>query len=363
MMLELQISHRFDGFALDIGFTAPSGVTALFGRSGSGKTTLVNAMAGLLRPQSGRITLDGEVLFDAQARIHIPPHKRRIGYVFQDARLFDHMSVQANLDYGARFAPRGVQGPDPKRIIELLGLESLLTRRPGALSGGEKQRVAIGRAMLSKPRLLVMDEPLAALDEARKTEILTYLERLRDEIGLPMIYVSHAVSEVARLATSIVLIENGRLRKSGPAAQLLADPQTAPAFGLRDAGAMIEARIGGHETDGLTRLETQAGPIWLPALQGASGTKLRLRILARDVMIATQRPEGISALNVLPCTITELRAGDGPGALIQLAVGDDHILARVTQRSVQQLGLAPGRRVFAVLKAVSVARAAVGEAA
>lgn len=358
-MLEIALRHRFAGFDLDVAFQAPPGLTALFGRSGSGKTTIVNAVAGLLRPDQGRIVADGAVLLDTGAGVFVPPHRRRVGYVFQDARLFPHLTVRQNLMYGRWFAPRG-PGADLAQIVEMLGIGPLLGRRPGALSGGERQRVALGRAILSNPRLLLMDEPLAALDEARKAEILPYLERLRDELRLPVLYVSHSAAEVARLATTVVLIGAGRVQASGPAGAILSDPAMAPAFGLREAGAILTARIAAQEGDGLTRLDTGAGPLWLPRVAGGPGTPVRLRILAQDVLLATVRPEGISALNILSVTVREIRSGDGPGALVALSAGDDVILARITRRSAERLQLTQGQSIHAVLKAVAVAPGDVG---
>ncbi|MBL9056183.1 MAG: molybdenum ABC transporter ATP-binding protein [Rhodobacteraceae bacterium] len=362
MTLSVTLRHRLAGLTLDVAFQAPPGVTALFGRSGAGKTTVVNAVAGLLRPDAGRIVAGDVVLLDTAARINLPPHRRSVGYVFQDARLFPHLTVRQNLLYGRWVAPRG-PGPALERIVDLLGLGALLSRHPGALSGGERSRVALGRAILSNPRILLMDEPLAALDEARKAEILPYLERLRDEVALPILYVRHSRAEVARLATTLVLIEAGRVTAAGPAATLLADPAAAPALGLREAGAILTARVAAQEPDGLTRLETAAGPLWLPRVAAAPGTTLRLRILAQDVMLATTRPEGISALNILPAIVQELRLGDGPGALVQLDAGGERLLARITRRSAAALNLAPRRPVFAVLKAVSVAQENVGSGA
>ena len=361
MTLSVTLRHAFAGFALDVAFDAPPGLTALFGRSGSGKTTIVNAVAGLLRPDHARIVADGVVLADTGARLHLPPHRRRIGYVFQEGRLFPHLTVRQNLLYGRWFAPPAT-GPDLSHITDLLGIGALLERRPSALSGGEKARVALGRAILSNPRLLLMDEPLASLDEARKAEILPYLERLRDETRLPILYVSHSAAEVARLANTLVLIEAGRVIRAGPAAQLLSDPATASAFGLRDAGAVLTLRIEAQEGDGLTRLAGPTGPMWLPRVDAPPGTPLRVRILAQDVMLALTRPVGVSALNILPATVRQVRIGDGPGALVQLALGDALILARITRRSAETLNLTPGLAVHAVIKAVSVAPQDIGDA-
>lgn len=361
MTLQIALQHRFDGFALDLAFEAPAGVTALFGRSGSGKTTVINAVAGLLQPAMGRITVDGATLLDTGQGVNLPPHRRRIGYVFQDARLFPHLTVRQNLLYGRWFAPRG-DGIALDRLVELLGIGPLLARRPGALSGGEKQRVAIGRALLSNPRLMALDEPLAALDEARKAEILPYLERLRDELRLPLLFVSHSMAEVARLANTVVLMEAGRVTAVGPTAEILSNPATAPGLGLREAGALLRAQVAAQDADGLTRLDSAAGALWLPRVAAPIGSSLRIRILAQDVILATARPTGLSALNILPAVVRDIRQGDGPGALVRLDAGGEVILARITRRSAGALALAPGKPVFAILKAVSVAQENVGPA-
>jgi molybdate transport system ATP-binding protein len=351
-MLEVAVQHRFAGMALDVEFSAPAGLTALFGQSGAGKSSVINAVAGLLRADHARVVLDGEEISA------LPVHKRRIGYVFQEARLFPHLSVQGNLLYG-RWFRRG--GLELGRVVGLLGLEALQERRPSGLSGGEKQRVAIGRALLSNPRLLLMDEPLSALDGARKAEILPYLERLRDEMGLPILYVSHALAEVARLATTVVVLEAGRLRRIGPAAKVLGDPSLAPVLGLREAGALITARLVAQEADGLSRLQTAAGPVFLPRVAATVGAELRLRIPAQDVMIALRPPEGISALNVLAVRVLAIRQGEGPGAIVTLDLGGERLLARLTRRSVAALGLAEGQAVFAVLKSVALAQGDIGQ--
>ncbi|MEP3437467.1 MAG: molybdenum ABC transporter ATP-binding protein [Hoeflea sp.] len=361
MTLSVRVSHRFGGFSLDAEFEAPAGVTALYGRSGSGKTSVVNAVAGLLHPDAGHVALDGRVLFDSDQGIFMPVHQRRLGYVFQEGRLFPHLSVRQNLAYGRWFAPAG-PGAGFDHVVGMLGIGKLLDRRPGRLSGGEKQRVAIGRALLAKPRLLLMDEPLAALDEERKAEILPYLERLRDETEIPVLYVSHSMAEVARLATTLVLVEAGRVVRAGPAADVLSDPDSVQALGIRTAGSSIHATVAAQEEDGLTRLDMSAGELFLPRVEAPVGTRLAIRIPAQDVILSRTRPEGLSALNVLPATVTAVRLGDGPGAIIQLRAGDDLLLARITRRSALALELAPGIACFAILKTVAVAQTNVGGA-
>ncbi len=361
MSLSVSIKHRFDGFALDATFVAPRGITMLYGRSGSGKTTIVNALAGLFRPDAGRIAADGHVLFDSESGIELAPQQRRVGYIFQEGRLFPHMTVRQNLKYGRWFSPEITPAADFDRIVEMLGIGDLLDRRPARLSGGEKQRVAIGRALLSNPQLVLADEPLAALDEARKEEILPYFERLRDELDIPIVYVSHAGTEVARLATTLVVLENGHVAHQGDAAELLSDPAVTP-FGAGAAGVVLQATVKAQHADGITEVTAGGVALALPQLPAAVGALVRIRIEAQDVMIATARPEGISALNILPATVAMVRRGDGPGVLVQLKVGQNLLLARITQRSADALALREDLPVFAVLKAVSVPRGAIGDA-
>ncbi len=360
MTMQVSLQHRFAGFALDVAFDVPAGVTALFGPSGSGKSSVIKALAGLMRPDRGRISVGGQVLLDTDQRICLPPHRRRIGCVFQDDRLFPHLSVRQNLLYGRWFSPdKG--GVSFEAVVDMLGIAPLLARRPQTLSGGERQRVAIGRALLSNPQILAMDEPLAALDEARKAEIMPYLEHLRDQTQIPIVYVSHSVSEITRLAGSVVVLGKGQVLKTGPVAAVFSDPNLTPWLGgVREAGSVISAKVAAQDGDGLTRLETSAGPLWLPKVDAALGASLRVRIAAQDVMIALQKPHGISALNILPATVVALRMGDGPGAMVQLRLGEDLLLARITQRSAVQLGLAVGAPVFAVLKSVAVAPGDIG---
>lgn len=368
MSLSVRLVHSFGGFRIDAAFDTASGVTALFGRSGSGKTSVINAVAGLLKPQDGFIKVGNQVLFDTARGINVPVHRRRLGYVFQDGRLFAHMSVRGNLEYGRRFASgrpvtaSGKHAAQFDQVVAMLGIRPLLDRRPAGLSGGEKQRVAIGRALLADPQLLLMDEPLAALDEARKAEILPYLERVGAATDIPIIYVSHSMAEVARLASTLVLMDQGRVVRCGPTAEVLSDPDTVPMLGVRTAGASLLARVGAQEDDGLTRLETSGGSLWLPRVEAEIGTWLSVRILAQDVILSRVPPEGLSALNILPATIMAVRLGDGPGAIVQLRSGDDILLARITRRSALALELAPGAACFAILKSVAVAQSEVGVA-
>ncbi len=363
MSIEVAVRHRLGRFAIDAAFSAGAGLTALFGRSGAGKTTLVNAVAGLLRPERGRVTVEGQVLLDTAAGRFVPPHRRRIGYVFQEGRLFPHLNVRQNLGFGRWFTGRRHRFGSFADTVELLGIGHLLERRPGGLSGGEKQRVAIGRALLASPRLLLMDEPLASLDEARKAEILPYIERLRDALGIPILYVSHSVPEIARLATTVVVLADGRVERSGPPAELMADPDLFPLMGRHEGGALLAARVVAHDPiDELTELSVSGGRLWVPEVEAPPGTQLRLRIRARDVILAREPPVGLSALNCLPATVVEIGPLDQPIVDVKLVCGGDFILARITRRSLRLLELAPGRSIHAVLKSIAVGRRDIGRA-
>lgn len=356
MTLEVTLAHRQGDFDLEVQFQTPPGVTVFFGPSGSGKTTLVNAIAGLLRPQRGRVVADGWVLVDTGAKHFLPPHRRRLGYVFQEGRLFPHLSVRQNLAYGRWFNP-GQSPGEFDRVVELLGIGHLLARRPGALSGGEKQRVAIGRALLAAPKLILADEPLAALDEARKEEILPYFERLRDEVAVPIVYVSHSSFEVARLATTVVALRHGRVVALGPPEQVLGD---VAAVGPRGAASVLSVRVVAHHADGLSELTCGAGTLWLPRVPEPPGTTLRVRIAAQEVILSRARPQGLSALNILVGTVEDIQKGRGPGALVALRIGRDRLLARVTGRSIRAMGLEPGQTCHAIVKSVAVAPEDVG---
>ena len=283
MSLSIAARQRQGAFTLDVGFESAGRLTALFGPSGSGKTSLVNLIAGLVKPQQARIAVDGRVLTDTQAGIVLPAHRRRVGYVFQDARLFPHLSVEQNLRYGRFFTPAAERYAAFEQVVELLGISHLLTRRPLSLSGGEKQRVAIGRALLASPKLMLMDEPLAALDDARKAEIIPYIERLRDETGIPIVYVSHSVAEVARLATDIVVLSHGRVAASGPAEEVLARLDLIPDAERGEGGSTVELEVLAHEDSGLTRLASKGGEWRLPHVEAMPGGRVRARGRARGV--------------------------------------------------------------------------------
>jgi molybdate transport system ATP-binding protein len=351
----VELRHALGAFRLDAAFEFGDrpGVTALFGPSGSGKSTVINAIAGLFRPEFGRVVLGGETLLDTDRGVSVPARARRVGVVFQDTRLFPHLSVKANLLYGwerasAKADPRGIDA-----VIALLALDQLLNRRPRTLSGGEKSRVALGRALLMNPRALLLDEPLAALDAARKAEILPYLDRLVRETKIPMLYVSHSLDEVVRLADRMVLIDKGRVIAQGSLFEvtqrldLIAGKELLP-------GAVLEARIAGHdEPHGLTELVLSGERLVVPRIDRPVGEAVRIRIDAPDVMLALSRPEGVSANNILPATVAAVEE-TGAHADVQLALQDARLIARITRRSLDRMGLKPGVSVFAVIKSVTV---------
>jgi molybdate transport system ATP-binding protein len=358
MTLAVDIHHRLGAFRLDAAFESSGHLTALFGPSGSGKTSLVNIIAGLIRPEEGRIAVDGRTLVDTALGKFVPKHRRRIGYVFQDARLFPHMTVRQNLAYGRFFAPRSERYSDEKMVVDLLGIGGLLERRPDGLSGGEKQRVAIGRALIASPRLILMDEPLASLDEPRKAEILPYIGRLRDETKVPIVYVSHSVAEVAQLATDVVLLVAGAVAASGPAAEVLQRLDLLPDDEIGEGGALLDMTVDRHdEKFGMSVLVSAAGEIRVPKIDARPGARVRLRIRARDVMVATEAPRGLSALNVLAGRIAGLKSGSGALVDVKIDCNGMPVLARLTRQSTHALGLRLGQEVYAVVKTVSFDRA------
>jgi len=362
-MLEVDIVVRRGAFRLEAAFASDAPIVALFGRSGSGKSTIVEAIAGLARPQSGRIVIDGRTLFDSSRGIDLTPEARRVGVVFQDALLFPHLSVRANLAYGERLTPQAERFVDRERVMALLGLAPLLERRPATLSGGEKQRVALGRTLLASPRLLLLDEPLAALDAPRKAEIMRYIELLRDELRLPMIYVSHAIEEVTRLADRLVLVSDGRSIAEGDVAEVLSRADLKPHTGRFEAGAVIDARVASHdERYGLTRLAFEGGELVVANLDALPGEPVRARIRSRDVAIALERPRAASFQNVLEATVESVGGEFGAIVDVELRVGPTPLVARLTRESVERLAIAPGAKVFALVKAIAIDRRSVGYA-
>lgn len=355
MTLLFDVKHRLGDFRLDAQLTAGEGVTALFGRSGSGKTSAIRIIAGLAKPDRGRVELDGEVLADSERRVFIPAHKRRFGYVFQEARLFPHLTVEQNLHYGRWFSGKSAEEVDSTKIIEMLGIGALLKRRPEKLSGGEKQRVAIGRALLLQPRLLLMDEPLAALDEARKAEIIPYLERLRDETKIPIIYVSHSVSEVSRLADRVVVMKDGKVDAEGAASEVLSRPAFSANLERREAGSILSGKVESFDArHGLAVVQLNRTSLQVPAKAVESGKAVRVHVPARDVMLGTVHPEGLSALNILEGRIADIAISEDGMAMVQVDCGSDIILSRITSLSVERLSLTSGSTVFAIVKSAAL---------
>ncbi len=360
-MVEVDIAIRRGDFAVELAFASNAPIVALFGRSGAGKSTVVNAIAGIARPQRGRIVVSGRTLFDSSRHIDLPPEARRVGYVFQDALLFPHMTVGANLAYGERLTPAAERFVERDRVVALLDLGRLLERRPAGLSGGERQRAAIGRALLASPRVLLMDEPLASLDAPRKAEILAYIELLRDELKLPIVYVSHALEEVTRLADHMVLIAEGRAIAQGAVADVLARAEMRPHTGRFEAGAVVEARVARHdERYGLTTLVFDGGELVVPNVDALPGEPVRARIRARDVSLALSRPAGVSIQNIFAARVVSISHEFGAIVDVSLAIGATPLLARITRKAADELGLAPGGNVHAMVKAVSIDRRSVG---
>lgn len=341
-------------FALDAAFQAPDGCVALFGPSGSGKTTIARLIAGLERPDRGVISLDDRILVDTAAGVRMPVHKRRVGLVFQEGQLLPHLSVRQNLEYGRSFAPREPQTVRFDTVVDILGIGHLLAARPATLSGGERQRVAIGRALLAAPRILVMDEPLASLDAARKLEILPFIERLRDELALPIVYVSHAVDEVARLATTVVRLAEGRVIDQGSPADVFSRIETKRDERVEVMSFLSGAVVRELPEFGMTILAHPSGEIALPGRFGHAKT-LRIAIPATGVSIATERPHGLSVRTVLQGRVSSVAEGDRASAFVAVELaGGDRIVASLTRLAIGDLGLTQGSDVYALIKAVSL---------
>jgi len=342
-------------FRLDVALDLPGGqVSALFGASGSGKTSCLRAIAGLERGARGTVSINGETWQDDARQLFVPVHQRALGYVFQDAQLFAHLNVADNLAFGMQRVPPAQRRVSLDQAVALLGIAHLMQRKPDTLSGGERQRVCIARALASSPRILLMDEPLAALDAARKAEILPYLEQLHRELAMTVLYVSHAPDEVARLADHLVLLDQGKVLASGPTAELLTRLDLPLAHGDA-AAAVLEATIVGHDAQyHLSVARFAGGELCIARQSLAMGQALRIRVQARDVSLSLQHPSGTSILNILPVRVLAL-SSDSPGqVMVQLGAGGCTLLARITEKSAQRLALAPGLAVFAQIKGVAI---------
>ncbi len=363
--MDIDIRRDFGAFALDVSFNcADEGLTALFGRSGSGKTTLVNLIAGLDKPDEGRIIVGGGTLFDSARGIDLPPEKRRLGYVFQDARLFPHYSVRGNLRYGMD-GTKGAYGFD--LVVDLLGLGAILERYPHHLSGGERQRVAIGRALLANPHLLLLDEPLASLDGARKDEIMDFIERLRDSLDISIIYVSHSMDEVIRLADDLVVLDEGRVAAVGTVEEVTSRLDLRPLTGRYEAGAVLSARLESHDdVYALSYLGFTGGRLTVSRLDLEIGAPLRVRVRARDVTLALEPPRQASVLNVFQGIVADIGDEPGPQVDVLIHIGGDAgtpLWARITRKSAHNLGLAKGTPVHALIKSVALDRSSLGRGA
>lgn len=356
-MLQVVVQKQRGEFSLEARFAAPApGITAIFGRSGCGKSTLIEMIAGLLPPDSGRIVLGDDVLVDTTRKLSLDTRHRRIGVVFQDARLFPHLSVLGNLRYGATRVPRGVATLHAHDdVVALLGLENLVNRRPHELSGGEKQRVALARALLSQPRLLLLDEPLASLDHARREEVLPYLEKIRDHFAIPMLYVSHQFEEILRLATRVVLLDAGRVVADGDLATVSREPKLRAIVGADSVGAVVAGNVENIDSSGLATLRVGDAQLTVEVDAARPGHRVQIQVLARDVIIATEIPRGLSVRNVVPARVLGITADSGRAMLVELDIGGAAtLLARITERAATELALKPDLQVWALIKAVSL---------
>jgi molybdate transport system ATP-binding protein len=343
-------------FSLKVQFESDAGLVGLFGPSGSGKTTLIHLIAGLVRPRRGRIEIDGQTLFDSGRNIDVPARQRRVGLVYQDSLLFPHLSVRQNLLFGHFFTPKAERRIPHQSVIETLGIRALLERRPGTLSGGERQRVALARALLASPRVLLMDEPLASLDFDRKLEIMGLIERLRDEYRIPIVYVSHAIEEVSRLANYVVVLRAGKVVGAGPPSYALSQMNRATHADRFEIVSLVDCQVAGFDPGfEITSLRHPAGPIFVGGRVGPDGKLVRVVIGATDVALATSRPTELSIRTILAGEVAAIRSETGALALVDIALdGGGRLAASVTRLAVSELELAPGARVYALIKAVAI---------
>jgi molybdate transport system ATP-binding protein len=344
---------------LDVAFRVePGELLALVGHSGSGKTTILRTIAGLWRPDHGKVSVAGGAWMDSGAGVNLAPHQRRVGVVFQNYALFPHMTAAQNIMAAMDHPDRAEAG----RILDLVHLDGLADRKPAQLSGGQQQRVAVARALARRPQVLLLDEPFSAVDRATRERLHAEIMALRAHLQMPVVLVTHDMNEAQLLADRMVVIDKGRVVREGTTAAVMADPAALRAMGIREVAALLPAQVSGAEEDGLTRLETATGPIFLPGIDNPPGTRLRVRIMAHEVILSRARPAGLSAQNILPGVVTRVQTGDGPGVMVHIAIGEGEIVARITRRALADLALAPGDPVHAILKAMSVARDHIAQA-
>ncbi|MFN7223472.1 MAG: molybdenum ABC transporter ATP-binding protein [Paracoccaceae bacterium] len=352
MALEVMVSAQAP-IPLEMAFRVePGELLALVGHSGSGKTTLLRTIAGLWRPQVARVSVGGTVWLDTQAGLNLPPHRRRVGVVFQNYALFPHMTAARNV-MSAMDSPDEAEA---KRLLNLVNLHGLADRKPAHLSGGQQQRVAVARALARKPDALLLDEPFSAVDRATREKLYAEIVVLRAHLAMPVVLVTHDMNEAQLLADRMVVIESGTAVRSGTTAEVMADPHALRAMGIREVASLLPAIVAEHLTDGLTRLETASGPVFLPMVDSVRGTAVRVRIMAHEVILSRAQPEGLSAQNILAGQITRIVPGHGPAVMVHIDVGGHEILARITRRAAETMGLQAGDSVHAILKTMSVAR-------
>jgi molybdate transport system ATP-binding protein len=338
---------------LDVAFRVePGELLALVGHSGSGKTTLLRTIAGLWRPETARVSVDGKVWLDTATRVDLPTHRRRVGIVFQNYALFPHMTAAQNVMAAMDTQDR----TEAERILDLVNLHGLADRQPAQLSGGQQQRVAVARALARRPHALLLDEPFSAVDRATREKLYGEIIDLRAHLAMPVVLVTHDMNEAQLLADRMVVIEKGHVVQAGTTAEVMADPEALRAMGIREVAAMLPAVVAEQLSDGLTRLDAAGGPLFLAGVQGPPGTRLRVRIMAHEVILSRLRPEGLSAQNILAGTIAQIVEGKGPAVTVYVAIGDHEILARITRRAAAQMGLQRGEPVHAILKSMSIAR-------
>lgn len=357
-MMALEVMAKAAGpVPLDVIFRVePGELLALVGPSGSGKTTLLRTIAGLWTPETARVAVGGMLWLDTGARVNLAPHRRRVGVVFQSYALFPHMTAARNVASAIDDLPGQDRATEALRLLDMVNLQGLGDRRPAQLSGGQQQRVALARALARRPAALLLDEPFSAVDRATRERLYAEIIALRRHLEMPVVLVTHDVNEAQLLADRMVVIEAGRVVAQGATGAVMSDPVALRGMGIREVAAMLTAHIAAHEADGMTRLDCASGPLWLPRIDGAVGSRMRVRIMAHEVILSRARPEGLSAQNILAGVVTRTLTGDGPAVMVHVAIGSDEIVARITRRAADSLALSPGDTVHVVLKSMSVAR-------